>query len=619
MARIRRRLEVARRKGWKRYLDGRMALGELEDALAAAHHWVGLDPLDDEAQYRLIELLYQAGHRADALRQYEAYASLIAAELEVEPLEETRQLVERIRSAPGAGLPRRDGSRLPVPAPAALPAAIRPPLPATTDRTVAVLPFLNLSADTDNEYFSDGITEELINTLGRVGSLRVAARTSSFAYKGKQLNICKIGQRLRVQSVVEGSVRKVNDRLRITVQLIAAANGYQLWAGIFERLLDDVFAVQEEIARAVASALLGKLDGSSEQALRQRSTERSAAYNHYLLGRYQWNRRTPEGLNRAVEHFTQAVEIDPEYARAYAGLADAYVAMSHFQYRPPREVIPLAEAAGRRALELDPLHPESQTTFAHILDSFHWCWEEAERGYRRAIELDPRHASAHIWLGDLLTALGRHDEALACGAVAVELEPLSVPIRFQWAAELYRARRFQEAIVELGQVLEMDPAYFAARVFIAFAHACDGRPEEGVEATRLAVDVLGPVAPLLLPLGYCLALAGRTAEAWRIARQLDAATERFVVPAVHRAVIYGALGELDTAYGLVMESLEERYAQFIFFGVDPVFDPLRSDPRFGEVLGRMGLPGGAAPSLAAHTPREEDRRALATRSILEVQ
>jgi eukaryotic-like serine/threonine-protein kinase len=478
--------------------------------------------------------------------------------------------------------------------------------PGVLDRTIVVLPFPNRTGDSGCEYLAYGLTEEVINSLGRVAGIRVAARTSSFALADTKLSVREVGRQLDVGFVLEGSLHRTGDRLRVPVQLVAAEEGFQLWAGVFERSKEDMLGLREEIARVVSKVLFG---GRSEEAERppvHRSTDRSEAYDQYLLGRYHWNRRTPDSLQLAVEHFGKAIALDSDYARAYAGLADAYVAMSHFQFRAPREVIPLAEAAGRRALELDPDRAESQATFAHILDSFHWRWEEAERGYRRAIELDPRYAQAHIWLGDLLTALGRHDEALRCGSAAVELEPLSVPIRFQWAIELYRTRRYPEAIAALQHVLEMDPGYFAARVFLAFALAGDGRAGEGLEAAQRAIDAAKPMPPLLMPLAFCLGRLGRTEEALAVAHQLDTATAPFVVPAAHRAVVYGALGDVDRAFELVEEALEERYAQFMFFGVDPAFDPLRGDRRHAEVLRRMGLAPPGARSVGPITGNRED-------------
>jgi eukaryotic-like serine/threonine-protein kinase len=473
------------------------------------------------------------------------------------------------------------------------PARPGPTPPPIHEHSVAVLPFLLISPEADGEYLSDGIAEELINALGRVAGIRVAARTSSFAFRRTDLSIGAIGARLGVRAVIEGSVAMAAGRLRVGVRLFAVEGTRQLWSASFERELDDLFAVQEELARAVAIALLGKLDRASERVLRYHSTEESEAYNHNLLGRHHWNRRTPEGFGRAVEQFRAAIALDPAYARAHAGLADAYVAMSQFQIRRPHQVLPLAETAARRALELEPLRSEAHATFAHILETYHWDWEGSERSYRQAIELDPRNATARIWLADLLTALGRFDEALLLAGSALELEPFAVPIRFQFGTQLYRARRFDDALAEFQRILEMDPAYFAAFVFLGFAHAAAGEPDRGASAVEQAIARLGALPPLLMPLGYCQARAGRDPEARSILAQLEALAARAFVPAANRAVVHGALGNRDRACELLREAVEERFGQFMFVAVDPAFDPVREDPRFSQVLSSMRLENAA--------------------------
>ncbi|MEX2583450.1 MAG: protein kinase [Gemmatimonadota bacterium] len=470
-----------------------------------------------------------------------------------------------------------------------LPPSLR--VPATlVESSVAVLPFRNISIDPELAYISDGITEELINTLGRLEGIRVAARTSVYAFREAPLTISQIGQRLDVTAVLEGSVQQSGRRLRVAVQLNSSDDGFQRWAASFDGTVDDVFGLQEEIARDVATALLGKLDQGSERLLQERSTDQSAAYNHYLLGRHHWHGRTPDGLTRAVEHFTQATELDPRYAGAYAGIADAYVAMAQFQYRDPHDVIPLAEVAARRALDLDPSRAEAHSTFAHILDSYHRDWTAAEQEYRRAIRLDPRFAHARLWLGDLLTALGRFDEALALGESALQLEPFAVATRFGYGVQLYRNRRYEQAIEELRRTMEMEPRYFSAPVFIAFAHSAAGEPERGVDLLQKVIARADPPHPVLIAtLGFCQGLGGEASAARESLARIEAIEARVFVPAVNRLLIHAALGDDDRAFELMRKAVEERYGQFIFVAVDPAFDSLRGDGRFPEILELMGL------------------------------
>ena len=462
-----------------------------------------------------------------------------------------------------------------------------PPEPASWHALV-VLPFENMSADPENQWISDGITEELITAMTRIAGLRVASRTSSFAFKGKAADIRTVGEQLHVGTVVEGSVRRVGNLLRIAAELTNVADGYCLWSATFERELGDVFVLQEEISRAIVEELRPTLAGRVPSApLVKRPTDNVEAYHVYWRGRYFWNQRTPQGMQRALDCYGEALARDPSYALAYAGMADAYVGLSQFQYLPPREVFPKAEAAARRALELDPTLAEAHTSLAHIEDVYHWNWREAEREYRRALELDPRYATAHAWLADCLMAQERTEESFAQIARAQELEPLSVPIGFQAATLLYRARRFDAAIAAYRRIIEMAPTYAVAYVFLGVTLAHTGQYAEAVGLLERARAAVGPRPIIQMALGYTYGLEGRTDEASEIVEQLRARAAQEYVPAAFIALVYVALHKLDE----VFEWLEKAYAEhsilMSMLQVDPLLDPVRGDARFEGLVRRV--------------------------------
>ncbi|MGH7325549.1 MAG: protein kinase domain-containing protein [Candidatus Rokuibacteriota bacterium] len=453
---------------------------------------------------------------------------------------------------------------------------------------VAVLPFANISADPENEWISDGLTEELITAMARIAGLRVASRISAFAFKGKAADVRTVGERLNVGTVIEGSVRKIGQSLRITAQLTSATDGLSLWSATFEREMRDVFALQEEISRAIVEELRPTLAGRVPSApLIQRPTDNVEAYHAYWRGRYFWNQRTPQGLQKALQCYADALALDPGYARAYAGMADAYIALAQFQYLPPREVFPKAEAAARRALELDPMLAEAHTSLAHILEVFHWRWGDAEQEYRRALELDPSYATAHAWLADCLMAQGRTEESFAEIARAQQLEPLSVPIEFQAATLLYRARRFDEAIAEYRRVIEMAPTYAVAYVFLAIALAHSSQFAEAVALLERAQAAVGPRPVIHMALGYTYGLEGRTEEASGIVEQLRARAAQEYVPAAFIALVYIALRRFDEAFEWLEKAFADHSILMTMLQVDPLLDPVRGDARFEALVRKV--------------------------------
>jgi adenylate cyclase len=451
--------------------------------------------------------------------------------------------------------------------------------------SIAVLSFLDMSPERDQEYFSDGITEELITHLSKVQGLKVAARTSSFQFKGRPMNSREVGVRLGVAHVLEGSVRKAGDRLRITVQLTSAENGYHVWAETYERGLSDVFAVQEEISRAVVDALRLHLTENGGVARARRATQSVEAYELYLRGRFFTNQRTEGALDRAAEYFQQALAIDPRFARAYAGLADSYIAP---RSSAPGERFRRAGELAARALELDSTLAEAHTALGWIEMWYGRDWAAAERHLQRAIALDPDYLWAHQWHSAYLAAVGRLEEALEVKRRALPLDPLSVSFTTHIGTDLFWLGRYEEAIHQYRKALELDPGFFMAHWGLSRAYLQLGRHEEALRELQYpGSDYLGFSRPALL--GYAHAVAGREAEARRILAELRTRRDagEYVAPTAF-ATIHIGLGEKDRALDWLERHEADRGAR-IFLKVDPIFDPLRTEPRFQRLLRRLGL------------------------------
>ncbi len=453
--------------------------------------------------------------------------------------------------------------------------------------SIAVLPFRNLSSDSGNDYFCDGLAEELLNALSKIDGLKVAARTSAFAFKGGRESISEIGRALGVTTVLEGSVRSSGSRMRIAVQLSNAADGFQVWSERYDRQMADIFDVQDEITLAVVDALKLRLFGEARAAALKRGTEDPEAHDHYLKGRFCWNQRTPESLRQAVEHYQRAIAADPGYALAYAGLAGAYVLFGWLSVAPPRESMPRARAAALRALELDESVAEAHAALGVYLSFYAWDQPASERALRRAVELNPGSATAHHWLGNIaLLALGRFDESLAEVRRAEELDPLSPGIASDTGVTLLYARRFEEAIAQFERTLAAAPEFYVARYHLGQALHSSGRPEAAVaeyERCRVATD--DPWVTALL--ARSLARAGRRAEAVSHRDALLAEARGRYVPNYALAIVHAALDEPDEALGWLERDLAERSLFPPFYAHDPVFDELRDDPRFGGLVERV--------------------------------
>ena len=455
--------------------------------------------------------------------------------------------------------------------------------------SIAVLPFDNLTRDPDTEYLSDGLTESVINSLTQLQSLRVVARNSVFRYKGRVTDPLAAGRELGVSALLTGRMTQRGDNLSVSVELIDVRDNKQLWGERYERKVTDLLAVQREIARDITERLRLKLSGAEQTRAVRRYTEKPEAYELYLKGRYHWNKRSPEGLRLAVEYFKQATALDPNYALAYAGLADAYAVLPNMDRRVSRqEMIPLAKDAALKAVALDYDLAEAHTSLAVILRKFDFDWVGAERHYKRAIELNPNYPTAHQWYGEMLIAQGRFDEGLAEVRRALELDPLSLITNLSLGLGLRVARRDDEAIAQLQKTLELDPNFADANSFLAAAYAHKGMHEEAIAANAKQMAREG--AP---PAVIEAAKGAYAREGWQgYLRFLLKTVESRDNPPRPEGVagLYGQVGEKDKAFEWLERAYVERADGLSLLKVDPWFDPLRDDPRFADLMRRVGFP-----------------------------
>jgi serine/threonine protein kinase/tetratricopeptide (TPR) repeat protein len=455
--------------------------------------------------------------------------------------------------------------------------------------SVAVLPFSDMSPAKDQEYFCDGIAEELINALTQISGLRVAARTSAFQFKGRARDIRQIGAALNVATVLDGSVRKDGNRLRVAVELIGSIDGYQLWSERFDRNLEDVFAVQDEIAHTIVSTLKGKLaaDKSAVVVAPRRDLD---AYRFYLEGRYHWNKRTEDELKRSVGCFERAIDRDPDYAQAYAGMADAYVTLGTYGATAPRDVMPRAKRAVEKALEIDGGLAEAYTCRGCVRSVFDWSWADAERDFRRAIELKPSYPTAHHWYAiNHLVPLGRFDEATEELHHALDLDPLALAITTSQGMKCYFAGRYDDAVRELSKTIELDESFGLARFFLGATYTELSKYAEALGELEVAIRLSGRSPESLAALGYLHGVSGHIDSARGVLDELKRlAGQRYVSPA-RLAQVHVSLGERAEALGRLEEAHAERAADLAWLGVRPVFRSLHAEPRFAALLKQMAL------------------------------
>jgi TolB-like protein/Tfp pilus assembly protein PilF len=471
----------------------------------------------------------------------------------------------------------RDRPAAPEPAPAA----------AATERSIAVLPFMNLSSDPENEYFSDGITEEILNALVKVSDLKVASRTSSFAFKGHQSDVREIAEKLGVATVLEGSVRKAGNRVRITGQLIGAADGYHLWSETYDRQLEDIFAIQDDIAQSIVAALKATLAGDEGEKLVVPTTDNLEAYTLYLKGRFHYNKDTEAGLRKSLELYEQALQHSPEYAKAWAGIADSWMHLAD-DYVSPEKGYTAAKEAAEKALELEPELAEAHTARGKVLGWYDWEFGAGELALRRAVGANPNYAEAHWALGSLLPTTGHMKEALKEVQTAQMLDPLS-PVTAYWHARfLLYARRAEEAIEESRRALNLDPDFAYGLAILGRAQLLEGKGQEAVDSLRRSAEVGGSNS-FKAYLACGLAATGRNEEAQEILKKIAPVEGAVYVRSEVLAAVYGALGDLDEAFHQLERAYAERSAGLIYLHLDPMYDSMRDDPRMNEMVQRIGL------------------------------
>ena len=617
-----------------------------QGAVEAWRRLSAIEPGRSRVTSRLMTALENAGDRGGALEVADAHAALMTREYDAEPDPEIVALAARIRNRPAtvplapprprpeaaaaasdrtAFEPRDAGARANAPAAGdvqrgAVQRVTRLPLrrvgavagalavagaaalgifqwashgeAETADpvaASVAVLPFLNMSADSTHQYLSDGLTEELINALTRVPGLRVAARTSSFQFRGRHGDVRDIGRRLSVSAVIEGSVRASGDRLRITAQLIDARSGYHIWSDEFDRPAKDIFAVQEDIAQAVTRVLHIQFAQRIRQAIVRAGTSSAEAHDLYLRGRFEWNRRTEEGMLAAKAAFERALAIDPRYASAYAGLSDAWQLLPLYGHVPTKEALANAKTAALRALALDSMLAEAHTSLAVMHLEYDHDRDAAEREYRRAIEINPGYATAHHWFALFLVAGGRVEEAIAQAEQARRVDPLSRVIHAAVGTVRMFARDYEAALAEFRAILALEPEWATGQALLGRGLAAAGRYEESIKPMETAIRLSNRRPSHLALLAYTYAMSGRTDDAKALLRELEQAPPGSFAPPVDLAAVYVALGQPNEAFRILNRGVDERDEEMMYMKVDPRYDALRTDPRFDRLLERLDL------------------------------
>jgi TolB-like protein/DNA-binding winged helix-turn-helix (wHTH) protein/Tfp pilus assembly protein PilF len=459
----------------------------------------------------------------------------------------------------------------------------------TEIRSIAVLPFTNSSGDPDAEYLSDGITESLINSLSKLSTLRVTARTTAFSFKGRSADPRQAGRQLNVDALLTGRVAKRGDTLSIQVDLIRVADGSQLWGEQYHRKLSDILAVQREIAKEISSNPRLKLSSAEQSRVTKHYTENPEAYQLYLKGRYFWNRFTPADHQRAAEYFRQAIGKDPTYALAYTGLGDTYGASAANSWIAPTEGYAEGKALAKRALELDETLAEAHVSFGAGTMFQDLDWAAAEREYQRAIELNPQYAIAYSAYSYLLCATGRVDEGIKTAKRGLEVDPLSVLLIGDTGQAYYLARRYDEALKQIEESFEIDPNDAGANIILGMVYEQKRMYDEAIAAYEKAINASERTSAILGLLGHACAASGRRVEALKRLDELKAMSRQKYVSPYDMAVLYTGLGEKDRAIEQLNKAFEERAGWIINLKVEPLFDPLRSDSRLADLVRRMGL------------------------------
>ncbi len=469
----------------------------------------------------------------------------------------------------------------------------RPAIPAVpVIRSLAVLPLDNLSGDPSQEYFADGMTEELIGRLSRIHGLRVISRTSAMHFKNTHVSTPEIAKALGVDAIVEGSVIREGTQIRVHAQLIRGATDEHIWAGEYQREYRSILSLQEEVARSIAARIEISLTPQEQVGLAGARSVDPQVHESYLKGRYYFNQRTEEALNRSIAYFQQAIARDSSYAPAYCGLADAYALLGFRGGFPSKDALLRAKAAALKAIELDDTLAEPHASLAFIAETYEWDWATAEREYERALELNPGDAGVHHWYAGYLMYVGRFEEGIAEAKRARDLDPLSLPVNNALAGRLLVAGRVDEALKQLQETLEMNPHFAPAHQTLGWAYLNKGRREEAIQEFQQALQLSGTDdKDIMLDLGFAYAAAGHREKARQILAKLKRLHERGLVPSGSIAILYGALGELNEAFAWLEKAYEERDPELTYLKVPGRrFEPLRRDARFQQLVHRIGFP-----------------------------
>jgi TolB-like protein/DNA-binding winged helix-turn-helix (wHTH) protein/Flp pilus assembly protein TadD len=457
-------------------------------------------------------------------------------------------------------------------------------------RSLAVLPLENLSGDASQDYFADGMTDELITHLAQIGDLRVISRSSVMTYKGLRKPLAEIARELDVQAIVEGSILRSDKRVRITAQLIRVPADEHIWAHSYEGDISDTLVLQSQVAQAIADQIRVTVNSQRHVALETSKAVNIEAYDSYLKGRYYWNKRTGEGLKEAIQYFNRSISIDPNNAEAYSGLADAYALAGDWEYGilPPTEAFPLAKTAANEALALNGRLSEAHTSLAFVLDLYYWDWDTAEKEYRLAINLNPNYAMAHHWYAWHLLVLGQNAEGMLEMKKAESLDPLSLIIRSDVANALTASHRFEESIQQSKKTLALDPNFAIGHFHLAEALVQQHQYDAAIAEFQRAIELSGHLAAFDANLAHAYAVSGRKAEALKIAKDMEIRSDLNQSANALIALIYVGLGDLDQAMIWLNKAYDARFNPSIL--IRPAFDPLRSDARFRELWHRIGLP-----------------------------
>ncbi len=455
--------------------------------------------------------------------------------------------------------------------------------------SIAVLPFTDLSPQKDQEYFCDGIAEEIISSLTKIKELRVVARTSAFSFKGRDVDVRDIGKKLNVESILEGSVRKAGNRLRINAQLIHVEDDYHIWSERYDRELDDVFAIQDEITQAIVKTLKVKLFGEEKELLVKRHTDNPEAHSLYLKGRYFWNKRTEDDLNIAIGYFKKAIEQDPEFAVAFVGLADSYNLLPWYSSIPLKDIHPKAKAAVEKALELDETLAEAHASLALFKWIYDWDWKTAEEEFKKAIALNPGYASAYHWYFEYLATMEKLDEAIAIIKKAQKYDPLSLIINSALGWGYYFIRQYDRAIEQAKKTLEMNPNFFWALYVLGISYLKNSNSGEAIKIFQKTSKISRDHPLFMSHLGVAFAWGRKTDKARDLVKELEKRVEKKNACSYFVALIYMALDNKEKAFEWLEKAYKDRDFWLLFIKVDPLFDSLRSDARFAALLKKLGL------------------------------